>query len=250
VHPSTIDAIDAAVDAAARLHPWFDPTVLRSLETLGYDRTFGDVAPVGAAVEAGLGPAPGTDGIDVDREAGTVHLPPGVRLDLGGIGKGLAADLVAEGLVDRGARGAAVGIGGDVRTCGEAPAGPVDGVHPGRWGIEVLDPFAPEAEPAVAFVAHLAEVDGANAIVTSTRRFRRWERGGVAWHHLIDPRTGRSAGGEVEAAVVIGGAAAWAEAVAKAALIAGADLGADLVEAAGCHGWLARTDGSLVPTAR
>lgn len=248
VHRSTLVAVDAAIDAAQRLYPFFDPTVLAALEAAGYDRTFLEVPASGPDLVADRAPAPGVDGIEVDHESGTVRLPLGVRLDLGGVGKGLAADLVAEGLVDRGARGAAVGIGGDVRTCGDAPAGALDSPHAGRWPIEVLDPFAAEPEPSVAFLAHLAEVDGANAIVTSTRRFRRWERGGEAWHHLIDPRSGRSASGDVDAAIVIGGAAAWAEAVAKAALVAGSVAGAALVEAAGCHGWLALEDGTLRPT--
>ena len=56
----------------------------------------------------------------IDRDHNTVALPAGVQLDLGGIGKGLAADLVASGLVERGALGACVALGGDVRVAGSS----------------------------------------------------------------------------------------------------------------------------------
>ena len=89
-----------------------------------------------------------------------VRLPPGVRIDLGGIGKGLAADLVSRGLVDRGARSALVSLGGDMRARGEVPDG--------AWQIPVEHPLDPTA---VAFVHPLDDA----ALVSSTRAFRTLE---------------------------------------------------------------------------
>jgi thiamine biosynthesis lipoprotein len=102
----------------------FDPTVLDALEAAGYDRSF-DQLPAGRHDADGArpapGPAPGLAGIRIDAEAGTLTLPPGTRLDLGGIAKGYAADLLCAQLRAAGAAGACVNVGGDLRVSGTAP---------------------------------------------------------------------------------------------------------------------------------
>ena len=197
----------------------FDPTVRRSLEASGYDRTFRLVAPDGPALAEPPAPAPGCDGVRLDRVHSTVSLPTGVALDLGGVGKGLAADLVATGLTARGAAGACVGLGGDVRVAGTAADG-------SAWRIEVEDPFD---ETRILFSRSLDN----KAIVTSTTRFRRWTRGGSVLHHIIDPATGAPADRGVTAVIAEGDDAWWSEGVAKAALVAGVDDGLDLLERLG-----------------
>lgn len=121
--PLLVLAVERSLELGAATAGRFDPTVLASLVALGYDRTFREVDPDAPGDVVGIGPARGPAGIVVDRAAATVELPAGVALDLGGIGKGLAADLVATGLLERGAGGAAVGLGGDVRVAGLAPGG-------------------------------------------------------------------------------------------------------------------------------
>jgi thiamine biosynthesis lipoprotein len=68
-------------------------------------------------------------------------------------------------------------------------------------------------------------------------------------HHLVDPATGWPAETDVVAAVVTGPRAAMAEAVAKAAIIAGADDGLALLERAGLDGWLFLSSGERRSTA-
>ncbi len=60
-------------------------------------------------------------------------MPFGVGFDPGGIGKGLAADLVASELIELGAEGVCVNVGGDLRVIGDAPDG-------AAWRVEVEDP--------------------------------------------------------------------------------------------------------------
>ena len=60
-------------------------------------------------------------------------LPPGVGFDPGGIGKGLAADLVVDLLLDGGAAGACVDLGGDGRMAGEPPTG--------GWRVGIGNPY-------------------------------------------------------------------------------------------------------------
>jgi thiamine biosynthesis lipoprotein len=213
----------------------FDPTIRAALEACGYDQTFRLVAPNGPAAPA-THSAPGCEGVRIDREHGTVALPAGLRLDLGGIGKGFAADLVATGLVERGAVGACVALGGDVRVAGHAAGA-------AAWLIPIEDPRDESRK-----LGTRALVD--QAVVTSTTRFRRWRRGDTVMHHLIDPATGAPARRGVGAVVAQADDAWWAEGVAKAALVAGADDGLDLLERLGIAAVIVGDDGSCHFTSR
>ena len=83
---------------------------------LGYDRSFG---ARGFGDSSGTArPAPGCEGIEIDKADRTVRLPLGVRFDAGGIGKGLAADIVSEEMWESEAEQVLVNLGGDVRVLG------------------------------------------------------------------------------------------------------------------------------------
>ena len=98
----------------------FDPTGLPALLAAGYVTSRLDPNRSTTGVEAGSFPSPGCEGFEI--EESSVRLPPGVTLDPGGIGKGLAADLVATELVRRGAIRAMVNLGGDLRMVDAVPA--------------------------------------------------------------------------------------------------------------------------------
>ena len=145
----------------------------------------------------------------VDALASTVSLPAGIGLDPGAIGKGLAADIVADELLDAGAHSVLVNLGGDIALAGEDEA-----VAP--WGIGIVD----ERRPATADdrVWQVLPVDGPRAgVATSTTMKRRWAQG--RRHHVIDPRTGRTADGDVLQATVVAATASQAEVLATAALL-------------------------------
>ena len=185
----------------------FDPTVLNGLIAAGYDRDFGLLTPPDGAtvakVVAGEGrPMPGPAGIEV--RDGTVTLPQGVGFDSGGIGKGLAADLVATAAVHEGAAGACVNLGGDVRVVGRPPTGE-------GWTLSV------EYPERSAPVATVGLSDG--ALATSTTLLRRWSQRGWLRHHLIDPATGAPATGPVVFASVVAAEAWRAEVLTKAVML-------------------------------
>lgn len=209
----------------------FDATVLRSLEALGYDRTFRSVEPSAAPPVEPI-PAPGFECVEIDDAAQAVRLPADLRLDLGGLGKGLAADLVAEGLLLRGATSALVGLGGDIRTAGEVPEG--------GWSIPIEDPFD-ESQVWSEVVLH------DEAIVTSTSLMRRWRRGDQDLHHIIDPITGSPTDAGVAAVVARGAEAWWAEGLAKAVMVLGETASLSLLEGTGIEATIFRADGTVVP---
>jgi FAD:protein FMN transferase len=222
VSPETIALVQRALDGVRLTGGRFDPTVLGAVIRAGYDRTYTEIIP-GAAPEDDRGL--GAPRIEVDPVARLVRLPAGIGFDPGGIGKGLAADIVARELAERVA-GICVNIGGDLRVHGVAPDGPA-------WGIEVEDPFGGAARGVLSLA------DG--AVATSSRTQRVLRGGG---HHLIDPATGLPAASGVASATAIAGQGWIAEVLAKASFLAGADEGCDLLETAGAAGMLVLDDGS------
>ncbi len=216
VDDETFDLIATAVGTWHGTGHLFDPTVLDAVVRAGYDRTFDQIGTgPGPAPGPVLLPPPGCDGIGLDPVRRCVTLPAGTHLDLGGIGKGRTADLVAMDLLIGGAQAALVNMGGDMRAAG----GLSDG---GAYAIAIDDP----AEPAHP-VTTVDLVCG--GLATSSRSRRRWWVDGEARHHLIDPRTGSPARTEVAAVTVMTHAATEAEILAKAALVAGLADGLDLL---------------------
>ena len=221
VAPETVDLVLAARAWEAGTGGLFAPAVLDALVTAGYDRTFEALGRGGALRAAPVGRMR----VDVDVVASTitVHAP----IDLGGIGKGAAADLVARELgahVD----GGCINLGGDLRAWGDAP----DGASGWHVAIDVPD----HADLVVSVV------DG--AIATSSIERRRWRTlDGATAHHIIDPRTGRPAASDLRAVTVVDGTAAAAEVLAKAALVVGSDGAADVLQGAPA---LLRTDQGTV----
>lgn len=199
VSTDTVRLIAAACDAWAFTGGRYDPTVLDAMLHLGYERSI-ETVRAGLAEALCAVPAVGCDGIEIDEVAGTVRLPLGVRLDAGGIGKGLAADLISEELLRAGARGAMVSLGGDLRVRGEGP-------HPDGWSVGIEHPLR-----RTCSLAAVQLVDG--AVATSSRMGRRWRRMDGMAHHLLNARTGRPTVG-VTAVTVIAATGAWADALTK-----------------------------------
>jgi thiamine biosynthesis lipoprotein len=176
----------------------FDPTVHQSMVELGYDTSFESITTTAAS--RGATAAPGCGEIEVG--GGVVRLPQGGGFDPGGIGKGLAADLVAEELIADGADGAMVNLGGDLRAAGFCDAG--------AWVVRVDEPAAGVAA-TVAFEA--------GAVATSTPLRRTWQQGATRRHHLIDPARGLPFDDRAPTLVSVVAAEAWfAEVCTKAAM--------------------------------
>ncbi len=224
VPPLLLTAIQQALTAAERTRGVFDPTLLDALEAAGYSRSF-EQGPqeVGRPAPAGR-----WRGIRVVPDASAVWLPPGVRLDLGGIGKGLAVDGAAAVLTQ--APRFVVNAGGDLFVKSAPLDPPVE--------VEVADPFHPDA---TLFTFGIY----AGAVATSSTLGRRW---GQDRHHIIDPATGRPAKSGIVAATVVADQAAWAEVLAKASIILGPKWGLALLIEHGCSGFLIDEAGTIIPT--
>lgn len=112
--------------------------------------------------------------IQVDRKAHTIFLPvPGMRIDVGGIGKGYAADRAAEAMKKAGATGGVVALSGDIKTFGNLP-----GMKGFSVGIR-----HPRQDGALVATIDLRD----EAISTAGDYERYFEQDGVRYHHILDP---------------------------------------------------------------
>ena len=233
VSRDTFAVIERAVEAWQLTRGRFDPTVLPPLRVADSGRGFTDADAVSRRSRAPVHP-PGCAGIELDATVSTVTLPEGVVLDLRGIGKGFAADLVATALLAAGAEGACVNLGGDLRVVGHAP-GSLDATE-SRWTIDLDNPFE-------SGTGRLHIADG--GVATSSRRRRAWRRAEEAAKYPIEPSTGASAHARLAMVTVVAEETWRAAVLAKAAFVAGADEGAELVRAAGATGLFVFDDGRV-----
>jgi thiamine biosynthesis lipoprotein len=198
-----VDALALALRARTGTAGRFDPTVLPALVAAGYDASFEQlVERLPRRPEGWRASAP----IDIDPEASCVRLEPGTAVDLGGIGKGFAAERALDAMQDAwpGVTGGLVDLGGDLALRGAPP-------ERGPWRIRVADPRRSGQAVGVLLV-------GSGGIATSGRDIRRFGPGQTL-HHLIDPATGTSAAQGPLAVTVVAPDAAEAEAHATALAI-------------------------------
>jgi len=153
--------------------------------------------------------------IEINLATKSISVPTGVAIDAGGIGKGLAADLMSDYAMQLGAMGAAVFAGGDVAVKGMAR-------EAAGWAVDVLDPSNTEK-----FIASVSLSRG--GLATSSPL--GWKIG--AAHHIIDPRTQKCSDSDVLQATVIAQSAAEAEVLAKMCVIVGSSEAIARVDALG-----------------
>jgi thiamine biosynthesis lipoprotein len=229
-------AVRAGVWAAQRTGGLVDPTLLAPLVRAGYAASWSGTRSValaealaGAPPRAPARPDPraGWRSIRVLDEAGVIRRPPGLEFDPGGIGKGLAADIVAGRLAAYGRY--AIDCGGDLRVGGSDPGGePIE--------IEVRHPVTGAAADVFAIRR--------GAVATSGIDTRLWLRAdGRYAHHLIDPATGDPAWTGLVCATARASTALEADALAKAALLSGQRGARDLLAEHG--GLLVLDDGRV-----
>jgi len=199
----TISLVRRAIEAAELTGGLFNPLSLNPLIALGYDRDHRELAPGTGSLIPGV-EARLPDPCDIEIVGGSIKLPADAGFDPGGIGKGMAADLLLEDMLDSEATWAYVSLGGDVAFGGtelELRGTPVKIENPFErgvsWGTTTLR---------------------SGALASSSKLIRRWEHDGATYHHLLD-RSGRPAVGPRVAATVHANSTWWADVVAKCILI-------------------------------
>lgn len=207
VHRETIRLVTTMAAAQHATNGVFDPTLTPALIAAGYDRSMLDPEETSSVATTAQSRVP-LNTTTFDEQFSALALPYGATLDPGGLGKGLAADMVAEELMDKGAEGICVSIGGDIRCAG---TGPRDGL----WPITVADPRNTGDNLATVLL-------GSGGIATSHLRAKTWVHSGNSLHHIFDPVTSAPVAitsSSIVQATVIATEAAWAETYATVALV-------------------------------
>lgn len=199
VNPLSAKLVSEMMAARTLTDGEYDPTILPKLLAEGYAASRVNPSNITVLPPSARWPIDMT-GTTIQDDI--VTLPIGVTLDPGGIGKGIAADILANMALEQGALGILVEIGGDVRIGGTPPDG-------SQWRIDIEDPFVESQS-----IARVNLVDG--AVATSSTLKRTWDNDGRTANHLIDVHTGQSMVSDVVTVSVIAVSAGIAEVIAKA----------------------------------
>jgi thiamine biosynthesis lipoprotein len=196
---------DAVVGAAEATGGLVDGTLVGEIEGAGYTHDLDGSLPLHAALAIApsrrpASPSPLAHWREIHVEGTVITRTPGVKIDSGGLAKGLFADLAAERLAHHAAF--AVDCGGDLRLGGA------------KRLVEVTSPFDDS-------VLHRFEL-AAGGVATSGIGRRSWlDASGAPAHHLLDPGTGRPAFTGIVQVTALAPSALMAETLAKAALLSG-----------------------------
>lgn len=176
VSKDTLDIIEKAIYVSEETEGAFDVTVGPLVKLWDLKN---EVIPDAKSIEEKR-QIVGYKNIVVDRDASTVFLKvKGAQIDLGGIIKGYAVDQVVEVLHQNGIRSGVIAVGGEVRSLGKKPDGE-------SWTVGVQNPRQKGPDDQVIATIELSD----KALSTSGDYIRFFERDGVRYHHLLDPKTG------------------------------------------------------------
>jgi thiamine biosynthesis lipoprotein ApbE len=209
ISPLLAKLIAAALRGARLTGGAVDPTVGSAVRLAGYDADFGAVPADGLAIDLVVSRVPGWQAVAFNERSRIIRVPRGVEIDLGATAKSLTSDLAAAAALARiGGRGVLVSLGGDIAVAGEPPRK--------GWLIQASeDSGAPieEGEETISITS--------GGMATSSTTVRRWTRGGVVLHHIIDPATGLPAGGPWRTVTVVAGSCVDANIASTAAIVMG-----------------------------
>ncbi len=173
--PMVLDVLNQALDIAGFSDGRFDPSIGRLVALWGIGTDHAAV-PEEKDLEEALSTIDYKK-IEISDTGRVSLLNPGASLDLGGIAKGYAADIVRDSLRSSGIRSAIINLGGNVLVMGKKASGD-------PWRIGIQDPREPRGE-----YLGIIEVSE-KAIVTSGVYERFFVEDGVHYHHILDTETG------------------------------------------------------------
>lgn len=213
VSPETFDVISRSVEMAR-------------LTEGGFNIAVGPAVEAWSVTERQRIPSPGEldrirplvdwSVIQLNRGARTIFLPlPGMRIDVGGIGKGYAADRAVGKMKQAGAPAGVVALSGDIKTFGDLPGMqgfPVGIRHPRQEG------------------ALVATIDLKNEAISTAGDYERYfEQDGIRYHHILDPKSLKPAR-ECQSVTVIAAEGTVADGLDTGIFVLGPEKGMALVE--------------------
>ncbi len=161
----------------------------------------------------------GYEKVLLDKQEQTIFLSQkGMLLDLGGIGKGYAADEIARLLKDEGIAHAIINLGGNVYVLGNNPSGEF-------WKVGVQDPFNPRGE-MIGFLK------AQNKSIVTSGIYERFveDHAGHKYHHILDPKTGYPYENDIVSVTIISDLSLDGDALSTTVFSMGLEKGMDFIE--------------------
>jgi FAD:protein FMN transferase len=214
VSPETLTLVQRAIQVAEVTEGGFNIAIGPAVDL--WNVIEGRRIPTESELNA-LRPLVNMQAMQADPQKQTIFLKKaGMRIDVGGIGKGYAADQAVEALRRTGAIAGVVALSGDIKTFGRLPGEkmfPVGIQHPRKDG-EVL-----------------AWIDLQDEAISTAGDYERFfERDGVRYHHILDPRTLQPSR-SCQSVTVVAREGIWADGLDTGIFVMGAELGMQLIEA-------------------
>jgi len=228
ISPLLCDLIGTSLRASDLTRGTVDPTVGSAMSAIGYDRDFAEIRGRDVALREPSA-APGLTAVLLDKDARTLALAPGTRLDLGATAKARLTDRAVSACMRAGVIGILVSCGGDVAVAGLPFAT--------GWRIRITDDSARGPGPIVTI--H----DG--GVATSSTTVRKWTAGGRPMHHIVSPLTGLPADGPYRTVSVAAASCVDANIASTAAIVLGSQA-PEWLEDQGLPARLVTRDGTVI----
>ncbi len=154
----------------------------------------------------------GYQNIVLDSAEKTVYYKKeGMKTDLGAVAKGYAADRAAEKIRKSGTKNALLDLGGNIYALGKKSGGK-------KWNIGLQTPWKSRGE-----YFKTIQISDESA-VTAGAYERYFEKNGIIYHHIFNPKTGMPAESDIQSATVCGKSSAICDALATAVFVGGKEM--------------------------
>jgi len=215
VSPDTLEVLRQAIEVSDWTHGKFDVTFGALSDVWKFDHDQDNRVPTPSEIAARL-PLVDYHAIVLDQKAGTAFLQrAGVRVHLGGIGKGYAVDRAVGILRSRGLRDFMVQTGGDLYVAG------LKGDRPWRLGIR---------DPRGSAEQSFATLELSDSTFSTSGDYERFfMKGGLRYHHLLDPARGEPAR-LARSVTIVSRRATQADGLSTGVFILGPEEGMALIE--------------------
>lgn len=172
-------------------------------------------------------------GYPIEINANGIKIPLGTVLDLGSVGKGIACDEVRSLLKNTEIKRAVVSVGGSILLYGEDES----------FTVGIRDPFSDSSSDCFATLV-LPE----GCVSTSGSYERYFDKDGVRYHHILDPKTGYPADSGLVSVTVVCGDGFLSDALSTACFVLGYEKSLPLIEKYGAQAVFVLSDKSVMVT--
>ena len=233
VSPETMEVVEKAIEVSEKTGGAFDITIGPEISQWNFPL---GIKPGDESIKKQLGLV-NYKLIQVDKARSTVYLnEKGMRMDLGGIAKGYAADKAVEELKKNGIRSGLVSVAGDIKAFGRNLGGK-------KWRVGVQNPRSAEKNEEIMAIIELSDA----AISTSGDYQRYFILEGKRFHHILDPRTGYPAQG-CRSVSVIARDGVYTDAFSTGVFVLGPEKGIELLRRMGFEGLIVDKNGTIHTT--